>query len=111
MIVAREQEFRGFARFWIPETDGAVFAARGQCAAIRREHQRADVGRMPTQRTQEASGLDIPHADVPIDAAADNGLAIGSVGDGPYAMRMAAEGLEFSEAGLPILQMVNGRCL
>src|SRR2546425_4052705 len=107
MVIACKQQLRGLTCFGIPHANRAVFASGGERLPVGREHDRADVVGVTPQRFEHAARFYVPEADESIHPPAPEREPVGGKSDGPHPVRMASEGLDFSGAGLPVVEKVN----
>lgn len=75
VLLERVQEL---ARFRIPETDGAVIAARGQPFAVVREGNAEHPVDVALQRVHPLARLDVPQQDVAVEPGAGKRFAVRS---------------------------------
>src|SRR4051812_17142959 len=93
----------------IPQTDGVVKAATGQCATIRAPDQGLHPLRMPFKCLQTASTFSVPQLDAAIPARAGNSAAVWSKGQAPHQVVMPGERLHIAiQTGL--LHLPEPKC-
>src|SRR5437867_1734688 len=106
-IIAGKRQLGRFTCFGIPEANRAVFATSYEGLSVRGKYGCADVACVPTKRSEQTPCLNVPDAHEPIDTGACEGQAVGRIGHGPDAVRVASERLNLPRASLPVLQKVH----